>query len=140
MLLLGAYPRHALLWSSLPLYWSCFALTGLTPDHPPHITPTLLMSIGAIYISSILSLTLLTHLTHSYLLSPHLIFHDSESAYSFYFCPPPMFIIRVHLCAGPALNYVVFNVQGLLLTFPSLSIDLSQLHLSSLQQPSFQES
>ena len=98
------------------------------------------MNISAIYISSVLSLTLLTHLTHSYLLSPHLIFHNSESAYSFYLCPPPMIIIRVCLCAGPALNHVVFSVWGLLLAFPSLDINLSWLHLSSLQQPSFQES
>ena len=86
-----------------------------------------------------LSLTLLTHPTHSYLLLPHLIFHDSESAYSFYLCPPPMSIIRVCLCAGPTLNHVVYSVWGLLLAFPSLDINLSQLCLSSLQQPSFQE-
>ena len=121
-------------------------LLGITLPQPElpwiilfHITLMQLMSIGAIYISSVLSLTLLTHPIHSYLLSPHLIFHNSESVYSFYLCPPPMFIIRVCLCTGPALNHVVFSVWGLLLAFPSLDIDLSQLHLSSLQQPSFQE-
>ena len=127
-----------MVFSSPPLGYICLP-TRQTLDLLTHLTPVLLTSIGAIYISSVLSLTLLTHLTHSYLLFPHLIFHNSESAYSFYLCPPPMFIIRVCLCTGPALNHVVFNVWGLLLAFPSLDIDLSWLCLSSLQQPSFQE-
>ena len=134
-------PFYGLLFPSVQ---SCFAPTGLTLDHPlPHLSDAAYMCVCCLYLyslSSVLSLTLLTHLTHSYLLLPHLIFHDSESAYSFYLCPPPMFIIRVHPCTGPALNHVVFSVWGLLLAFPSLDIDKSWLHLSSLQQPSLQES
>ena len=144
MLLLGAHPRHTLLWSSLPL---CLGLLCLNRNYPgsssPHHSNTAYEYWCYLYLyplSSVLSLTLLTHLTHSYLLLPHLIFCDSESAYSFYLCPPPMFIISVCLCAGSALNYVVFSVWGLLLEFPSLDINLGQLHLSSLQQPSLQES
>ena len=129
-------PFYGLLFPSVQ---NCFAPTGLTPDYPLHIFPTLLTSIGAIYSVIILSLTLLNHPTHSYLLLPHLIFHDSESAYSFYLCLPPMSIIRVCLCTGPALNHVVYSGWGLLLAFSSLDIDLSRLHLSSLQQPSLQE-
>ena len=130
-------PFYGLLFPSV---WDCFAPTRITLDHLSYITPMLLMSIGAIYSVIFLSLTLLTHPTYSYLLLPYLIFCDSESAYSFYLCPPPMFIIRVCPCTGPTLNPVVFSVWGLLLAFPSLDIDLSQLCLSSLQQPSFQES
>ena len=111
MLLLGAYPKHTLLWSSFPLRSELLAPTRLTLDHPlPHLSNAAYMCVFHFYpypLSSVLSLTLFTHLNHSYLLSPHVTFHDSESAYSFYIYLPPMFSIRVHLCAGPTLNHVV---------------------------------
>ena len=44
-----------------PFVQDHFALTGITPDHPLHITPILLMNISAIYIVIFLFLTLLTH-------------------------------------------------------------------------------
>ena len=64
---------YGLLFPSLGIH----LITNWTnPRSSTHISPMLLMSISTIFISSILSLTLLTHLTHSYLLSPHLIFHN----------------------------------------------------------------
>ena len=72
----------------------------------------------------VLYLSLLCHPTHPYLLSPHLIFRDSESAYSFYFYLPLCLLLGYGLCAGPALNMYVYNVWCLLLTFPRLDINL----------------
>ena len=66
----------------------------------------------------------LCHPTHSYLLSPHLIFHNSESAYSFYFYLPLCLLLGYGLCARPALNMYVYNVWCLLLAFPRLDINL----------------
>ena len=124
MLLLGAYPRYALLWSSLPL---CSELLCPNWTYPRSSSPTSLQhSLCVFYfclypLSSILSLTFLTHPTHSYLLLPHLIFCNSESAYSFYIYLPYMIIIRVCLCVGPALN---ISDWGLLLYPLSLDINL----------------
>ena len=56
--------------------------------------------------------------------SPHLIFHDSKSAYSFYFYLPLCLLLGYGLCAGPALNMYVYNVWCLLLAFPRLDINL----------------
>ena len=87
-----------------------------------HISPTQLMCVlFCLYpLSSILSLTFLTHPTHSYLLLPHLIFCNSESAYSFYIYLPHMIITRVCLCAGPALN-----ISDWRLLLYSLSLDIN---------------
>ena len=77
-------PFYGLLFPSVQ---SCFAPITLTLDHPlPHHSDTAYMYVCYFYLhplSFVLSLTLLTHPTHSYLLLPHLIFHNSES-YSFY--------------------------------------------------------
>ena len=79
-----------------PLRSELLAPTRLTLDHPlPHLSNAAYMCVFYFYpypFSSVLSLTLLTHLNHSYLLLPHLTFHDSESAYSFYIYLPPIFI------------------------------------------------
>ena len=58
----------------------------------------------------IIFLVLLCHPTHPYVLSPHLIFHDSESSYSFYSYLPLCLLLGYGLCAGPALNMYVYNV------------------------------
>ena len=71
-----------------------------------------------------LFLSLITHLTHFYLLSPHLIFHDRESSYSFYFYLPLCLLLGYGLCTRPALNMYVYNVWCLLLVFPRLEINL----------------
>ena len=60
----------------------------------------------------VLFLPLLCHPTHPYLLSPHLIFHDSESSYSFYFYLPLCLLLGYGLCARPALNMYVYMRTG----------------------------
>ena len=77
-----------------------------------------------IWLILVLYLSLLCHLTHSYLLSPHLIFCDSELSYSFYFYLPLCLLLGYGLCTGPALNMYVYNVWCLLLAFPRLDINL----------------
>ena len=97
ILLLSAHDRHALLWSPLPLPQDS---SVCQPDKPwifwLHLIP---MSFGVWTIFSyllthpFLFLSLLCHLTHPYLLLPHLIFHDSESALFILYLSPPMSII-----------------------------------------------
>ena len=77
-----------------------------------------------IWLIFVLFLSLLCHPTHPYLLLPHLIFHNSESAYSFYFYLPLCLLLGYGLCTGPALNMYVYNVWCLLLAFPRLDINL----------------
>ena len=128
MLLLTAHVRHGLIWSSLPLprdssvYWL---------DKPRiFFIHSILMSFGVwcififIWLILVLFWSLLYHPTHSYLLLPHLIFCNSESAYSFYFYLPPCLLLDYGLCAGPTLNMYVYNVWCLLLAFPRLDINL----------------
>ena len=68
--------------------------------------------------------TLFCHPTHPYLLSPHLIFRNSKSAYSFYFYLPLCLLLGYGLCARPALNMYIYNVWCLLLAFSRLDINL----------------
>ena len=113
-LLLSAYDRHALLWSSLPLPWDSSNCQSDKPQiFSTYFVPTFI-GVWTIFISY------LCHLTHPYLLSPHLIFHDSESSYSFYSYLPLCLLLGYGLCAGPALNMYVYNVWCLLLAFPDL--------------------
>ena len=128
MLLLSAHDRHALLWSSLPLPWD---LSNHQLDKPQIFSThfvTMFFGLWTIFISylchPIIFLSLLCHPTHPYLLSPHLIFHDSESSYSFYFYLPLCLLLGYGLCAGPTLNMYVYNVWCLLLAFPRLEINL----------------
>ena len=128
MLLLSAHDRHALLWSSLPLPRDS---SDCQLDKPwifsTHFVPTF-FGVWTIFISylchPIIFLSLLCHPTHPYLLSPHLIFHDSESSYSFYSYLPLCLLLGYGLYAGPALNMYVYNVWCLLLAFPRLDINL----------------
>ena len=77
-----------------------------------------------IWLILVLFLSLLCHLTHPYLLLPHLIFRDSESAYSFYFYLPLCLLLGYGLCARPTLNMYVYNIWCLLLAFLRLDINL----------------
>ena len=65
-----------------------------------------------IWLIFVLFLSLLCHPTHSYLLSPHLIFCNSESAYSFYFYLPLCLLLGYGLCTRPALNMYVYMCTG----------------------------
>ena len=112
-LLLSAHDRHALLWSSLPLPQS----SSVYQLDKPQIFSihSILMSFG-VWTIFIFHLThpcsifvTLCHPTHSYLLSPHLIFHNSESVLFILYLSPPMSIIGYGLCAGPALNMYVYK-------------------------------
>ena len=127
-LLLAVHVRHALIWSSLPLPQDS---SNCWLDKPwIFSTHFILMffSVWIIFISylchPLLFLSLLCHLTHPYLLSPHLIFHNNESSYSFYFYLPLCLLLGYGLCAGPTLNMYVYNVWCLLLAFPRLDINL----------------
>ena len=116
MLLLSAHDRHALLWSSLPLPQSSSVYQLDKPQiFSIHSIP---MSFG-VWTIFIFHLThpcsifvTLCHPTHSYLLSPHLIFHNSESAYSFHFYLPLHLLLGYGLCARPALNMYVYKASG----------------------------
>ena len=85
--------------------------TRLTPDHPlPHLSNTIYTCVCHFYLYSLTSIlfwSLLTHLTHPYLQSPHLIFHNCESSYSFYIYLPLCLLLGYGLCTGPALNMYV---------------------------------
>ena len=140
MLLLSAHDRDALLWSSLPLPWDS---SVCWPDKPwifwLHSVP---MSFGVwtififIWLILILFLSLLCHPTHSYLLSPHLIFHNSELAYSFHFYLPLCLLLGYGLCARPALNMYVYKHLVSAIGIPQTWNQLgSHYHLSPLQQP-----
>ena len=111
-LLLSAHDRHALIWSSLPLSWN----SSVCRLDKPWIffTHSVLMSFGVwtIFIFHLTHLcsifVTLCHPTHPYLLLPHLIFHDSESALFILFLSPPMSIIGYGLCTRPALNMYLY--------------------------------
>ena len=75
-------------------------------------------------------------LTHSYLLSPHLIFHNSESVYSFYFYLPLCLLLGYGLCARPTLNMYIYKHLVSAVGIPQTWYQLGFLyHLSPLQQP-----
>ena len=87
-LLLSAHDRHALLWSSLPLPQSPSVYQLDKPRiFSIHSIPTS-FGVWTIFIFHLTHpcsiFVTLCHPTHPYLLLPHLIFHNSESAYSFY--------------------------------------------------------
>ena len=97
---------------SSPLLETVCLPTGLTPDHlPPHLSNVVwcvcYFYLHLTHLCSILSL--LCHPTHLYLLSPHLIFCDSESAYSFHIYLPPCLLLGYGLCTQPALNMYVYK-------------------------------
>ena len=128
MLLSSAHDRHALLWSSLPLPQSSSVYQLDKPRiFSIHSIPTS-FGVWTIFIFHLTHpcsiFVTLCHPTHSYLLSPHLIFHNSESAYSFHFYLPLHLLLGYGLCARPALNMYVYNVWCLLLAFPRLDINL----------------
>ena len=75
-----------------------------------------------IWLILILFLSLPCHPTYPYLRLPHLIFRDSESAYSFYFYLSLCLLLGYGPCARPTLN--MYNVWCLLLAFPRLDINL----------------
>ena len=121
--------------SGMPLYGFLFPSLGIHPfpgqTNPGTSSPTLIwhpLVCGVIFIFIwlifVLFLSLFCHPTHPYLLSPHLIFRDSESAYSFYFYLPLCLLLGYGLCARPTLNMYVYNVWSLLLAFPRLDINL----------------
>ena len=127
-LLLAVHARHGLIWSSLPLPRDP---SVHRPDKPQiFFTHSDLKLFGVwcififIWLILVLYLSLFCHPTHPYLLSPHLIFHDSESAYSFYSYLPLCLLLGYGPCTGPALNMYVYNVWCLLLAFPRLDINL----------------
>ena len=113
MLLLAAHVRHALLWPSLPLPWDSSVPQQTNPGTS---SPTLIrcpLVCGVIFIFIwlilVLFLSLLCRPTHPYLLLPHLIFCDSESAYSFYFYLPLCLLLGYGLCTRPAPNMYVYK-------------------------------
>ena len=111
--------------------------------NPRTSSPTLIwcpLVCGIIFISIwlifVLFLSLLCHPTHPYLLSPHLIFCDSESAYSFYFYLLLCLLLGYGLCAGPTLNMYVYKCLVSAVNIPQTWYQLGFLyHLSPLQQP-----
>ena len=96
-LLLSAHDRHALLWSSLPLPRDSSVCRLDKPQiFSTHFVPTFF----GVWIIFIFHLThphsifvTLCHPTHPYLLSPHWIFCNSESALFILYLSPPMTII-----------------------------------------------
>ena len=100
----------------MPFYGLLFPSTRVTLpqlDLPQiifsHFTPTQLTCVFYFYLlslSSVLFLTLLTYPTHSYL---QLIFHDCESAYSFYIYLLLYLLLGYGLYARPALNMYVYR-------------------------------
>ena len=96
-LLLSAHDRHALLWSSLPLPRDSSVCRLDKPQiFSTHFVPTFF----GVWIIFIFHLThphsifvTLCHPTHPYLLSPHWIFCNSESALFILYLSPPMSII-----------------------------------------------
>ena len=89
-----------------------------------------------IWLILVLFLSLFCHPTHPYLLLPHLIFHNSESAYSFYIYLPLCQLLGYGLCARPALNLYVYKhlVSGVSIP-QTWNQPGSHYCLSSLQQP-----
>ena len=89
-----------------------------------------------IWLIIVLFSSLLTHLTHPYLLSPHLIFHNSESSYSFYTYLPLCLLLGYGLRTGPALNMYVYKHLVSAIGIPQTWNQLGSRHcLSPLQQP-----
>ena len=112
--------------SSPPSGFICLP-TRLTPDLLHPLRPNVLWCVVYFYLHLTHPCSIfVTPLSSDPPLSPitPLDFHDSESAYSFYFYLPLCLLLGYGLCAGPALNMYVYNVWCLLLAFSRLDINL----------------
>ena len=147
MLLLAAHVRHGLIWSSLPLpqdpsvHW---------PDKPwiffSHSDPKPfgvwcyfylhLTHLCSIFVTPLSSNPPLSPITPLWFPRTHLILHNNESSYSFYFYLPLCLLLGYGLCTGPALNMYVYKRLVSAVGIPQTWYQLGFLyHLSPLQQP-----